>query len=100
MYFKVTKEEIDRIFHLIGNKVPKKGILDFMFQSPFRFHLDDKKETYLKILREIENETFQSMLNRPIGTTDHTFSEFSHEESDQSSSPSRLSMKFGNRSPN
>ena len=36
-YFRISKEDIDRIFHLLGNKVKHQEIIDFCFQSPFRF---------------------------------------------------------------
>ena len=40
-FFKLLKEDVDHIFHLLGNKIKRKEVLDFVFQSPFRFEFDE-----------------------------------------------------------
>ncbi|CDW81484.1 ww domain containing protein [Stylonychia lemnae] len=64
-YFRISMEDINRIFHLLGNKVKHQEIIDFCFQSPFRFEFSDQEiEQHKKLLKELDSEDYQINFRR------------------------------------
>eukprot|EP00347_Sterkiella_histriomuscorum_P000446 403375837 len=82
-YFKVQQEDIERIFHLLGNKIKHQDIIDFCFQSPFRFEFTDAElEMHKKMLKELELEEQRWRQIKP----QYNYDEISENDYDDSAS--------------